>query len=589
MTTVVKSSALVIAALWVDILFCLGFVVAPYLFILAARENPDVPNAGVAANLIGPLLYSSYIAGLVVGAGLLYALIFLRRRGEESSGVINMHSSMKVRIQSLVIAVALLVGVHNACAAEGDLSAIKVEITKRHDEAVKRLQDWIRQVSIAAENRGYPDGAEYMAKLAREAGFQYATVINTDGKPGVFATLDAGAPKTVGLYFMYDVKQFDPAEWTSPPTEARIVDKPPLGKVIVGRGAVNQKGPQAAVLAALHAIRGAGRKMPVNLVLVAEGEEEVGSPHIPQLVRRPEVLAALGKSVGVFMPSASQDLDGVVTVSLGAKGVIEVELVSSGEKWGRGPAKDIHSSLKAMVDSPAWHLIKALNTLVSEDGNEVTIDNYPKPRPLSAEEKAMIQAVSRVRSEAQAKKLFSVQHWIGNLPWEQANERLESQPTANIEGLVGGYTGPGGKTILPHRAVAKMDFRLVPDMKAADALAAVRAHLAKRGFGDIEVNMTGGYDPTSTSANSALIQAQVATYKNFGIDPLLWPRNAGSYPGYVFTGEPLKLPSGHFGLGHGSGAHAPDEYYVIESANPNIQGFDGAVMSFVEYLYELAK
>ena len=329
--------------------------------------------------------------------------------------------------------------------------------------------------------------------------------------------------------------------------------------------------------------------MPVNLVLVAEGEEEIGSPHIPQLVRRPEVLAALKKCVGVFMPSASQDLDGVVTVSLGAKGVIELELVSSGEKWGRGPAKDIHSSLKAMVDSPAWHLVKALNTLVSDDGNEIKIDNYPKPRPLSAAEKAMIASVSRVRSEAQAKKSFSVQHWINDLPWEQANERLESQPTANIEGLVGGYTGPGGKTVLPHKAVAKMDFRLVPDMKAADALAAIKAHLAKRGFGDIEVNMTGGYDPTSTSADSALIKAQIATYKESGIDPRLWPRNAGSYPGYVFTGEPVKLPAGHFGLGHGSGAHAPDEYYIIESANPKIQGFDGAVMSFVEYLYELAK
>jgi acetylornithine deacetylase/succinyl-diaminopimelate desuccinylase-like protein len=500
-----------------------------------------------------------------------------------------MKTTIKLRIQTLSTAVALLVGVHNAYAAENDLSAIKVEITKRHDEAVKRLQDWIRQVSIAAENRGFPEGAEFMAKLARDAGFQHATVLNTDGKPGVFATLDAGAPKTVGLYFMYDVKQFDPAEWTSPPTEARIVDKPRLGKVIMGRGAVNQKGPQAATLAALHAIRGAGRTMPVNLVLVAEGEEEIGSPHIPQLVRRPEVLAALGKSVGVFMPSASQDLDGVVTVSLGAKGVIELELVSSGEKWGRGPAKDVHSSLKAMVDSPSWHLIKALSTLVSEDGNEVTIDNYPKPRPLSAEEKAMIAAASKLRSEAQAKKLFSVQHWINDLSWEQANERLESQPTANIEGLVGGYTGPGGKTVLPHRAVAKMDFRLVPDMKAADALAAIKAHLAMRGFGDIEVNMTGGYDPTSTSADSPLIQAQLATYKNFGIQPLLWPRTAGSYPGYVFTGEPLKKPSGHFGLGHGSGAHAPDEYYVIDSTSPNIQGFDGAVMSFVEYLYDLAK
>src|SRR3954449_7483639 len=263
-------------------------------------------------------------------------------------------------------------------AADVDLGNVKSEVAKRHDEAVKRLQDWIGQVSIAAENRGYPEGAEYMAKLARDAGFQQAAVINTDGKPGVFATLDAGAPKTVGLYFMYDVKQFDPSEWSSPPTEARIVDKPPLGKVMIGRGAVNQKGPEAAFLAALHAIRGAGKKMPVNLVLVAEGEEEIGSPHIPQLVRRPEVLAALLKCTGVFMPSSMQDLDGVVSVNLGSKGVVELELVSDGATWGRGPAKDIHSSLKAMVDSPAWHLVKALNTLVSEDGNEIAIDDYPK-------------------------------------------------------------------------------------------------------------------------------------------------------------------------------------------------------------------
>src|SRR5438477_7226317 len=474
-------------------------------------------------------------------------------------------------------------------AAQDDFADIKAQIAKQHGESVNRLQDWIGQVSIAAENRGYPEGAEYMAKLARDAGFQQATVINTEGKPGVFATLDAGAAKTVGLYFMYDVKQFDPAEWSSPPTEARLVDKPPLGKVIIGRGAVNQKGPDADFLAALHAIRGAGKKMPVNLVMVAEGEEEIGSPHIKQIAHRPEVREALSKCVGVFMPSATQDLDGIVTVNLGSKGVIELELVSDGAKWGRGPAKDIHSSLKAMIDSPAWRLIHALNTLVSEDGNTIKIDNYPKPRPISAEEKEMIANVSKVRSEASSKKQFSTQHWIDDLPWQQANERLESQPTVNIEGLVGGYTGPGGKTILPHRAVAKIDMRLVPDMKAADALAALKAHLAKHGFGDIEVNMTGGYDPTSTSKDLALIKAQIATYKGFGIDPLLWPRNAGSEPGYAFTGEPLKLAAGHFGLGHGRGAHAPDEYYVIESANPKVQSFDGAIMSFVEYLYELSK
>jgi acetylornithine deacetylase/succinyl-diaminopimelate desuccinylase-like protein len=123
----------------------------------------------------------------------------------------------------------------------------------------------------------------------------------------------------------------------------------------------------------------------------------------------------------------------------------------------------------------------------------------------------------------------------------------------------------------------------------ADAVAALKAHLARRGFGDIEVNVTGGYDPTGTPADARLIQAQIGVLERAGIEPVLWPRNAGSYPGYTFTDPPLRLAAGHFGLGHGSGAHAPDEYYVIESANPKVQGIDGAVMSYVEYLYELAK
>ena len=138
--------------------------------------------------------------------------------------------------------------------------------------------------------------------------------------------------------------------------------------------------------------------------MVAEGEEEIGSPHIAQIALKPEVKAALEKTIGVFMPSASQGLDGVVTVSLGAKGVIELELTSSGEKCGRGPAKDIHSSLKAMVDSPAWRLVKALDTLVSADGNDITIDNYPKPRALTAEEKKMIADAAKRRMKRSVKR-----------------------------------------------------------------------------------------------------------------------------------------------------------------------------------------
>ena len=474
-------------------------------------------------------------------------------------------------------------------AQNANLEPILAEIPKQHDANVQRLQTWIKQPSIAAENRGMNEGCQLMMDMLKDAGFQSVTKIPTDGQPGVFATLDSGAPRTIGLYFMYDVKQVDPAEWLSPPFEARLVDKSGFGKVIMGRGAVNQKGPEATFLAALHAFKASGRKLPVNLVFVAEGEEEIGSPHFAQLVRRPEIIAAFKKADGVFMPSAAQSPDGSITLTLGAKGVIECELTSSGELWGRGPAKDVHSSNKARIDSPAWHLVKALNTLTSAGGNDPTIAGFAdKARPLSAAEKRMIADAAKRMDEKVVMQSMSVKHWINDADFQTSLEMLMSRPTVNIEGLVGGYTGPGGKTVLPHKAVAKLDLRLVPDMKADEALAALKAHLAKNGFGDIEVNMTGGYDPNSTSADAALIRAEINVYKRSGVDPIVLPRNAGSWPGYVFTNEPLSLPAGHFGLGHGSGAHAPDEYYVIESSNPKVQGFDGAARSYVEYLYELA-
>src|SRR5689334_10151554 len=271
----------------------------------------------------------------------------------------------------------------HATAAPSDLDPIFAEIDKRHDESLKRLQTWIHQPSIAAENRGMNEGCDLTMQMLREAGFAQVTKVPTDGQPGIFATLDAGAPKTLGLYFMYDVKQVDPKEWSSPPFEAALVDKPGFGKVVVGRGAVNQKGPEATFLAALHAIRGAGRKMPVNFVLVAEGEEEIGSPHFPQIVSSPHVLAALKRCEGVFMPHANQSGDGSVTINLGAKGVVECELVSSADSWGRGPKKDVHSSNRARVDSPAWHLVQALGTLVNAAGDPAIDGLFDKVRPIS--------------------------------------------------------------------------------------------------------------------------------------------------------------------------------------------------------------
>src|SRR5512147_1104073 len=373
-----------------------------------------------------------------------------------------------------------------------------------------------------ASPRSPPRTAASPRAATSPCGFCKVESVSTDGHPGIFATLDAGAPRTIGLYFMYDVKQVDPKEWSSPPWDAAMVEIPRVGKVVMGRGAVNQKGPQAAFLAALHAIRGAGKKLPVNLVFVAEGEEEIGSPHIAQIVRRPEVLAALRRCSGVFMPSASQDPDGTVTVSLGAKGVLELELVSSGEKWGRGPKKDVHSANRARLDSPAFHLVQALATLVTPDGDPAIEGLSAAALPPTPAQKALLDAAAVRLDEATAKRMLSADRWVHDLSWRASLERLCFAPTVNIEGLVGGYTGPGGKTVLPHRAVAKLDLRLVPDMTFDGAVAALRAHLARRGFGDIEVNASGGYDPTQTAADAPIVRAQMNVYRQAGLDPILW-------------------------------------------------------------------
>jgi len=494
-----------------------------------------------------------------------------------------------MRTSRAAVFAAFLVSVSIPSSAETpNRTQLASSVKASHAVNLKRLQDWIAQPTIAAEKVNVDGGAEYMRKLLLDAGFQQAKVVQTDGVPGVFATLDAGAPKTLGIYFMYDVKQYVPLEWSSPPLEGKLVDRSE-GKAVIGRGAVNQKGPETAFLAALHAFKDTGRKLPVNLVLVAEGEEEIGSPHFKQIVANPEVQAAMSKAIGVFIPGAGQESNGATTIDLGAKGVIEVQLISSGENWGRGPAKDIHSSLKANVDSPVWRLVKALNTLVAEDGQTPAIDGwFDNVKPLTARQKQLIAEGVSKSDEADIKKQLGIKHWYKNEDYLTASYRLASQPTVNIEGLVSGYTGPGGKTVLPGRAEAKLDLRLVPDMTREEAEGKLKAHLAKRGFFDILVNVSGGYSPTETDENSILVKSQIAALKKAGIEYSLNPRLAGSWPGFTFTGPPLKLPAVGFGLGTGGGAHAPDEWYLIDSTNPKVAGLDESAMFYVDYLYELA-
>ncbi|HKP34624.1 MAG TPA: peptidase dimerization domain-containing protein, partial [Sphingomicrobium sp.] len=210
-------------------------------------------------------------------------------------------------------------------------------------------------------------------------------------------------------------------------------------------------------------------------------------------------------------------------------------------------------------------------------------------KPLTARQKELIAADVAASNEADDMKVLGIKHWYKNEDYLTASYRLASQPTVNIQGLVSGYMGPGGKTVLPGRAEAKLDLRLVPDMTKDEAVSKLKAHLAKRGFGDIEVNVSGGYSPTQTDENSPLIKAEQATLAAAKIPMTMSARSAGSWPGVTFTGPPLNMAAGQFGVGRGGGAHAPDEWLLIDSTNPKVAGFDEQAVLYADFLYEVAR
>ena len=261
-----------------------------------------------------------------------------------------------------------------------------------------------------------------------------------------------------------------------------------------------------------------------------------------------------------------------------------------GETSDKYPKADVHSSNHARIESPAWRLVKALDTLVADDGFTPAIDGwFENVRPLTARQKQLVAEGAARTPEAEAKQTLGVGRWIKDEPYLASLERLVSQPTVNIQGLVAGYTGPGGKTVLPSRAEAKLEFRLVPAMTKQEAVTKLQAHLAKRGFSDVKVTVSGGYGPNETDEDSLLIRAQKTLFERSRIPYTITPRNAGSWPGVIFNGPPLNLPAGQFGVSRGGGAHAPDEWFLVKSSDPKVNGLDEATMLYVDYLYTVAE
>jgi acetylornithine deacetylase/succinyl-diaminopimelate desuccinylase-like protein len=462
-------------------------------------------------------------------------------------------------------------------------------IDRNRQQHLENLRRWLRQPSISAENVGIQQMAELLRDDLRRIGFQEAELVPTSGHPGVWGYYDAGAEKTLAVYMMYDVQPVEPEGWQVPAFEAQLVDHR-LGRVMMARGATNQKGPQRAFLNAIEAIIRTTGGLPVNLMVAAEGEEELGSPHYEEIIDRYE--ARLRTAEGVLFPFNGQGPDGSVGMFLGVKGIVYFEMEARGGERGGPREAEIHGSWKVLVDSPVWRLTQALASLTSEDGNTILVPGYYDAIRSPTEEEQRLAAgmlQQWTERERQQQQSFGLAQWLDGMQGEESLMRGYFATTLNINGIWGGYTGPGIKTILPHQATAKVDSRLVPNQTPEEALRLIRQHLDAQGFTDIEIRRLGGYVPAQTSVEAPLVQAAIAAYNKHGMTPSVAPRIFGSAPYYVFT-DRLGLPMIAGGIGHGSGAHAPNEYMVIEPAPGSLIADLAQVEKFyVDLLYALAE
>lgn len=469
------------------------------------------------------------------------------------------------------------------------LRKVRDHIARNKARHIARVQEYLRQPSVSSWGLGIRECAELLMSYFKRLGCKEVELVKTDGHPGVWAWYDAGAPKTVSYYIMYDTQPFDEKQWSSPPLAANLVKMEPFGEVIMARGAVNNKGADAMVFNAMESIREVEGKLPVNIMFCCDGEEEQGSPHFHQvLAPHMEKLKQCGAHLTL---GPSQDAEGGIDMSLGSKGICAMELVCTGKAWGRGPQeRAIHSSRKAILDSPTWRLVKALSTMVSEDGNRVLIDGYyDAVRPPNEEELSLFQAlVEKSPGQLLVDEKRNAKVWVNNWSDAEAARHLIFDSSLNIDGLWSGYTGPGMATILPERAAAKLDCRLVPNQEIRPTLELVRRHLDKHGYADIQITMLGGGDEWSqTSVKAPAVQAALSVYKHYGVEPMIWPRAAGSSPQAQFTRPPLSQPAVWAGLGHGGRAHSTDEYIVIEG-NDKVAGIVRAEQSYADILYAYA-
>lgn len=438
----------------------------------------------------------------------------------------------------------------------GEISAY---IDAHQPQHLARVQAFVRQPSISADGTGIAAMADLVAQTIREVG-GVAERWPTPGHPVVYGRLDAGARRTLLFYGMYDVQPVEGEAWSVPPFAGEVVDLPGHGPCLVGRGATNQKGPLAGffnVLAAFRALEGAP---PVNVVFLIEGEEELGSRHLPGVVQtHRDALRADAAFFGAY----GQDARGIPAIYLGVKGIIFMELVCRGGAWGGPQTRMIHGSNAAWIGSPPWRLLQALVSMMGRD-EQILIDGfYDEMAPPDADEERLYERLAEVFDAQTVLRQHDVQRFTREAQGETLLRAYLGLPTLNIDGLAAGWMGPGSKTVLPHEARARVDIRLVPAMSIERTLARLRAHLRAQGFDDIEVDVWQAYPWAQTPWRAPVVQALVQGIRDQGIEPYAWPRIAGSAPMYLFS-EVLGLPFVMGGLGHGGRQHSPNEYARLE-------------------------
>src|SRR5512142_504139 len=414
------------------------------------------------------------------------------------------------------------------------------------DESIAELSRLCAQPSVAAQNWGLRECAGLVAEMLRKRGFAVQT-LETGGAPVVFGERKGNSDKTLLFYNHYDVQPAEPLDlWVSPPFEPALRD----GK-LYARGVSDDKGHLVSRLFAIDALLEEYGELPCNVKFVVEGEEEISSVHLHDFVRDHRDLLAADACVWEFGDVDHRDLP---MQSLGLRGICYVELSV------QTASQDVHSGTGGSIfPNAAWRLVWALNSLKGPDEHIRIPGFYDAVKPPSPRDRELMAALPEVGEEYRQR--YGLDHFLKGLTGG-VDLRMEEVfvPTCTICGLTSGYQGPGSKTVLPARASAKVDFRLVPDQVPEQVVRQLRAHLDAEGFGDVKVNLLGGEAPGRTDPDDPFVRLVVETSAEVYAEPMqIVPMIGGSGPNHAFL-EYLKLPVVTAGVGHpGSQAHAPDE------------------------------